>query len=207
VTPTWRRTFSSRRGRSRAREGELAPRHASTCARATQWRDASNLFDKSFKREDLVECGCNMHARPLFREGVWMEATHARRCPSPATRSCTRSGPKSATKTRTPSGRRDRRGSKEVFGTTSSHGCLGLSGRTSHILGAGKSDFQYALNHREALARFPEHERFRSTTGTWSGCTCARHHPKELSLRGVGRRAARRAARRHSAHPWPALPP
>lgn len=28
--------------------------------------DASNLFDASFKRPDLIECGCNMHARRYF---------------------------------------------------------------------------------------------------------------------------------------------
>ena len=28
--------------------------------------DASNVFDTSFKRDDLVECGCNMHARRYF---------------------------------------------------------------------------------------------------------------------------------------------
>jgi hypothetical protein len=28
--------------------------------------DASNLFDESFKRPDLIECGCNMHARRYF---------------------------------------------------------------------------------------------------------------------------------------------
>ena len=28
--------------------------------------DASSLFDTAFKREDLVECGCNMHARRYF---------------------------------------------------------------------------------------------------------------------------------------------
>lgn len=28
--------------------------------------DASNLFDKSFARDDLIECGCNTHARRYF---------------------------------------------------------------------------------------------------------------------------------------------
>jgi transposase len=28
--------------------------------------DASNLFDESFAREELIECGCNMHARRYF---------------------------------------------------------------------------------------------------------------------------------------------
>jgi transposase len=28
--------------------------------------DASSLFDASFKRAELIECGCNMHARRYF---------------------------------------------------------------------------------------------------------------------------------------------
>ena len=28
--------------------------------------DASNLFDASFERSELIECGCNMHARRYF---------------------------------------------------------------------------------------------------------------------------------------------
>jgi transposase len=32
--------------------------------------DASTLFDASFKREDLIECGCNMHARRYFTKAL-----------------------------------------------------------------------------------------------------------------------------------------
>ena len=32
--------------------------------------DASNIFDTSFKRPDLVECGCNMHARRYFAKAL-----------------------------------------------------------------------------------------------------------------------------------------
>src|SRR5664279_1857601 len=32
--------------------------------------DASNLFDQSFKRSDLIECGCNMHARRYFSKAL-----------------------------------------------------------------------------------------------------------------------------------------
>jgi transposase len=32
--------------------------------------DASNLFDKSFERDDLIECGCNAHARRRFVKAV-----------------------------------------------------------------------------------------------------------------------------------------
>ncbi len=32
--------------------------------------DASNLFDKSFERDDLIECGCNAHSRRRFVKAV-----------------------------------------------------------------------------------------------------------------------------------------
>jgi hypothetical protein len=32
--------------------------------------DAATLFDASFKRDDLVECGCNMHARRYFKKAL-----------------------------------------------------------------------------------------------------------------------------------------
>lgn len=32
--------------------------------------DASNLFELSFKRDDLIECGCNMHARRYFAKAL-----------------------------------------------------------------------------------------------------------------------------------------
>jgi hypothetical protein len=32
--------------------------------------DAANLFDESFKRDDLIECGCNTHARRYFKKAL-----------------------------------------------------------------------------------------------------------------------------------------
>jgi hypothetical protein len=32
--------------------------------------DASGLFDASFKRDDLIECGCHMHARRYFAKAL-----------------------------------------------------------------------------------------------------------------------------------------
>lgn len=58
--------FTSTGKKLGVRPGELGPeqvlalRHGPVCA------DASNLFDKSFKREHLIEVGCNMHARRYF---------------------------------------------------------------------------------------------------------------------------------------------
>jgi transposase len=46
--------------------GEIGPEDF--LARRTGYvvADASTLFDASFKREDLIECGCNMHSRRYF---------------------------------------------------------------------------------------------------------------------------------------------
>jgi transposase len=45
------------------REGELGPAEMLALRSGFTVADASNIFDTSFKRDDLVECGCNMHAR------------------------------------------------------------------------------------------------------------------------------------------------
>jgi hypothetical protein len=52
------------------REGELGPEDMLNLRRGLVVADASNLFEKSFKREDLIECGCNMHARRRFVEAL-----------------------------------------------------------------------------------------------------------------------------------------
>jgi transposase len=52
------------------REGELGPEDMLNLRRGFVVADASNLFEKSFKREDLIECGCNMHARRRFVEAL-----------------------------------------------------------------------------------------------------------------------------------------
>lgn len=48
------------------RPGELGPEDVLKLRRGYTVADASNLFDASFQREDLIECGCNMHARRYF---------------------------------------------------------------------------------------------------------------------------------------------
>jgi transposase len=52
------------------REGELGPEDMLNLRRGLVVADASNLFDKSFQRQDLIECGCNMHARRRFVEAL-----------------------------------------------------------------------------------------------------------------------------------------
>jgi transposase len=43
--------------------GELGPEDMLNLREGYTVADASSLFDASFKREDLIECGCHMHAR------------------------------------------------------------------------------------------------------------------------------------------------
>ncbi len=39
--------------------------------------DASNLFDQSFNREAITECGCNMHARRYWKKALYAGDTRA----------------------------------------------------------------------------------------------------------------------------------
>ena len=48
------------------RANELGPEDMLSLRKGLTVADASNLFDASFQREDLIECGCNMHARRYF---------------------------------------------------------------------------------------------------------------------------------------------
>ena len=48
------------------RPGELGPQDMLRLRQGYTVADASNLFDESFKRPELIECGCNMHARRYF---------------------------------------------------------------------------------------------------------------------------------------------
>lgn len=48
------------------RAGELGPQDMLALRRGLTVADASGLFDASFQRKELIECGCNMHARRYF---------------------------------------------------------------------------------------------------------------------------------------------
>jgi hypothetical protein len=48
------------------RPGELGPEDLLARRSGFTVADASNLFDASFARPELIECGCNMHARRYF---------------------------------------------------------------------------------------------------------------------------------------------
>jgi hypothetical protein len=48
------------------RPGELGPQDMLDLREGPTVADASGLFDASFAKEKLIECGCNMHARRYF---------------------------------------------------------------------------------------------------------------------------------------------
>jgi transposase len=52
------------------RPGELGPEDMLQLRSGYTVADASNLFDKSFHREQLIECGCNMHARRYWTKAL-----------------------------------------------------------------------------------------------------------------------------------------
>jgi transposase len=57
-------------------EGEVGPQEFLAKRKGFVVADASNIFDESFQRPDLVEVGCNMHARRYFVKAL--EANDAR---------------------------------------------------------------------------------------------------------------------------------
>jgi transposase len=52
------------------RAGELGPQDMLALREGLTVADASGLFDASFERKGLIECGCNMHARRYFVKAV-----------------------------------------------------------------------------------------------------------------------------------------
>ena len=50
--------------------GELGPEQMLSLRTGYTVADAATLFDKSFRRDDLIECGCNMHARRYFKTAL-----------------------------------------------------------------------------------------------------------------------------------------
>lgn len=48
------------------RPGELGPEDLLRQRKGYTVADAATMFDKSFARDDIIECGCNMHARRKF---------------------------------------------------------------------------------------------------------------------------------------------
>jgi transposase len=51
-------------------KGEIGPEDVLKAREGYTVADAANLFDKSFQRQELIECGCNMHARRYFKKAL-----------------------------------------------------------------------------------------------------------------------------------------
>ena len=62
--------YASTAKKNAQRPGELGPEEI--LARRTGYTvaDASNLFESSFERSDLIECGCNMHGRRYWTKAL-----------------------------------------------------------------------------------------------------------------------------------------
>jgi len=58
--------FNSTGKKKGQRPGELGPEDILKLRRGYTVADAASVFDASFARDDLIECGCNMHARRYF---------------------------------------------------------------------------------------------------------------------------------------------
>jgi transposase len=52
------------------REGELGPEDFLAMREGFVVADAAGIYDESFKRASLIECGCNMHSRRYFRKAL-----------------------------------------------------------------------------------------------------------------------------------------
>ncbi len=52
------------------REGELGPEDFLAMREGLVVADAAGIYDESFKRASLIECGCNMHSRRYFRKAL-----------------------------------------------------------------------------------------------------------------------------------------
>lgn len=58
-------------GKAKAqRPGELGPEDILKLRQGYTVADAATLFDKSFRREGIIECGCNMHSRRYFTRAL-----------------------------------------------------------------------------------------------------------------------------------------
>jgi transposase len=62
--------YTSTGKRRGQRPGELGPEEMLELRSGYTVADASQLFDEAFKRDELIECGCNMHARRYFKKAL-----------------------------------------------------------------------------------------------------------------------------------------
>ncbi|NJN65117.1 MAG: IS66 family transposase [Acidobacteria bacterium] len=71
--------YTSTGKKTKQREHELGPEDVLALREGYTVADASNIFDASFARPGLVECGCNMHARRYFKKVLDSGDTRAAR--------------------------------------------------------------------------------------------------------------------------------
>jgi transposase len=62
--------YASTGKRAGQRPGELGPEDVLKLREGYTVADASSLFDRAFLRPELIECGCNMHARRYFAKAL-----------------------------------------------------------------------------------------------------------------------------------------
>lgn len=62
--------YTSTGKKTKQREHELGPEDVLALRNGYTVADASNIFDASFARPGLIECGCNMHARRYFKKAL-----------------------------------------------------------------------------------------------------------------------------------------
>jgi transposase len=145
--------YTSTAKKTAQRPDEMGPEQFLALRHGLVVADASNLFDASFQRDDLIECGCAMHARRYFVKAL--EANDARAAvPLAAYKALY--DVEAAVKDATPEQRLEerKRRSKPVFDEIISWS------RTYQPLEPPSSllakAMQYVLNQRQALARFLE---------------------------------------------------
>jgi transposase len=62
--------YTSTGKKTAQRPNEIGPEEMLSLRQGFTVADASNLFDTSFEREALIECGCNMHGRRYFAKAL-----------------------------------------------------------------------------------------------------------------------------------------
>lgn len=133
------------------RKGELGPEQFLALRKGYIVADAANLFDASFRSEERIEVGCNMHARRYFVKAL--EANDARAAvPVAAYRALY--DVEEATRGAAPEERREQRQgrSKPVYDELLKW-CTTYQPLEPPSSLLGKA-IQYVLNHRVALTRF-----------------------------------------------------
>lgn len=62
--------YASTAKKKAQRPGEIGPEDFLKLRNGYTVADAANVFDESFKREGIIECGCNTHARRYFKKAL-----------------------------------------------------------------------------------------------------------------------------------------